>query len=831
MNIKRGILNRASSKGQITIFIIIGIVILFSSAAIFYFVKTSSTQRVESEVEAVIANVPQTFQPIQSYTENCLYQIGKQGLLILGQQGGYIYPDLLGEYSPSEPTESVGLNLDPTKVPYWLYNPEANDARKVTHASKKPKLYFKDDPELSIEAQLSRFVSEKIESCLDNYHSFESQGFRFKSIENAPREVTVKVGGETITLLLKMDVEARKGDSATTLNSFLSKIQCCGRVDYVVAEKITNTQQNYSFIEKQGLELISIYSRKDPNSFAPTSDIGFELISVLSWSESVLKEKFKTLLSSYLPMLRYLGSSNFYYKVYPEGNLQAQRLTDNAILPLTGAEDLEVSFDYYGWPIYFSTNSDANGIIRPEHQAVKWQVLNFAHQRYETHYDASYPVLVTLHDASAFGGEGFDFLFALEANIRNNAPAEAGTVRETYPQKISPLACNEEQRNSALIKTVVVDSFTKEPIETVKIGFTIPEQDECEIGITNKQGELESSYPTVYGGVVNFVKPEYLTNYYPLDTYKYRSEPVALGQAIAGAAEGQRAIELHRIKKINVSVQLKELEKCLTPLECKYTVSPVIITATFLPFAEITCQEISEQCFFNQGNNVLLGDPLIQLEANGSLAKYHKYYFTNKARPPQENEEFFINLERVSGFQENVFGEDFFATIGVKGNEIKEVNLVPGKYKVTGITTLNQKILIAKEERCIDYHVLTVEKQQCFKMDESNMDLYVSGNLNWNTPETYFVITPDQLYSSSHLTITLPVQDLSSVPVTIPSTQYECVGYLCLPGVGCGFDACKPKTVQINSRVIEDLTIPGEIEKISRRQEIRSALEPQFSVS
>ncbi len=836
MNIKRGVLDRSSSKGQVTIFIIVAIVLLFVSAGIFYLTKRSAVQSLEPELQAAIVTVPQVFQPIQSYTENCLYQVGKQGLLVLGQQGGYIYPDVLGDFSPSEPTESIGLNMDPAKIPYWWYNPEKNRDDKVSAASAKPKLFLKDDSQLSIEGQLIRFVNEKIDGCLQDYALFAEQGFTIPSLKGSPREVEVLVGEESVVLILKMDVDAAQGEAQTTFHSFGARIPLSLAHYYDVAEKIRTAQENYRFLEKQGMELISIYSKKDANSFAPISDASYEFISVLSWSESLLKSKFQGLLASYVPMLRFLGSSNFYYTIYPEGNLQLQRTTDNAVLPLTGAEDVEVSFDYFGWPIYFSTNSDADGIIRPDHQAVKWDVLNFAHQRYETHYDASYPVLVTIHDPYAFGGEGYDFFFALEANIRNNAPAEIDVVREYYPKKITPLACNTEQRRSALIKTVVVDSFTKEPLEKVKIGFTIPEQDECEIGVTDPQGAVESAYPTVYGGVINFVKPEYLTNYYPIDTYKFQSEPIAVGQAVSlPNGERQKAIELDRIKKMKVSVQVKELNKCITALQCKYTVSPSV-GLSVLPFADIRCEELPEHCFSNQGNSLFTDEPLLQRAANGSLALMHNYYLGSNARPLRETEEVLLTLERVEGFQPKVIGDDFFATVSLKGIEEQEINLAPGKYKVTGIITNTQPLLIPQEERCMNYQILTIEKQQCFNVEESRLDRYVSGNVNWNTPSTYLIVTPDDLYGSSRLTLTLLAQDLSSVPSTIPSTQYECAGVLCLPGVGCLsqlaevlFDACLKKDVPINGRVIEDLSIPGEIEKVSRRPEVRAALPVVFS--
>ena len=76
---------------------------------------------------------------------------------------------------------------------------------------------------------------------------------------------------------------------------------------------ITETQQQNSVLERQGLELISIYSRKDSKYLPPISDVDYQLYSPYVWDEVTVEQKFKDLLVSYVPLLRFLGSSNFYY--------------------------------------------------------------------------------------------------------------------------------------------------------------------------------------------------------------------------------------------------------------------------------------------------------------------------------------------------------------------------------------------------------------------------------------------------------------------------------------------------------------------------------------
>ena len=77
--------NNFNKRGQITVFIIIGILILFTFAGIMYFTKTVIKEDITAEGEPVIADVPQEFQSIKAYTDNCLRQIGERGLLVMGE--------------------------------------------------------------------------------------------------------------------------------------------------------------------------------------------------------------------------------------------------------------------------------------------------------------------------------------------------------------------------------------------------------------------------------------------------------------------------------------------------------------------------------------------------------------------------------------------------------------------------------------------------------------------------------------------------------------------------------------------------------------------------
>ncbi len=811
-----------SIKAQVTIFIIVGIVILFVFAGVLYFMKNTVTDKTTAEGVPIIQSVPTEFQPLQTYTENCIRDVSKQGLRLLGQQGGYIYPELTGKYLPTNPTEGNGISLGGVNIPYWYYRTNPNPEEENIYSSLQPKVRLSDDASLSIEAQLNRFVRERIGACLNEYQPFAEQGFTI-SVDNDKEKVSTTIGDASVNILLDLPVTVKKGNSEKELTKFYVQIPLQLKHYLAVADQIIKAEQDARFLEKQGLELLSIYSRTDSDYFAPISFDGYDLASSLIWSEANLEQKYVQLLTSHVPMLQFLGSANFYYS--PVASILTQKATDNSVLTLSGAEDLDVTFNFVPSDIYFKTNSK-NGVISPNNMVVHSSVLTFGFQQYSTHYDISYPVLITLRDPLALDGEDYVFNFALESNIRNNDPAPAGkpaVARDPIP--ISPIVCNPEQRDTGMIKTIVLDSYTKQPLDSVRIGFSIPEQAECEMGLTDKQGELEEKYPAVYGGVVSYLKQDYLTNFYPIDTYKLKGKSALIGYAAVDVA-APKVVELDKIKPITINVVKKNLEKCLTPILCEYTAGAH--AALLLPYKDISCSRGTPQCFFPAGSSIFgAGKPLVEVEAMGSISRYNSYYLTSNTVPLADDEEALLTLDRIKGLHHEVVSDPFSAVASVKNGQPVTAQLVPGVYRVSIQVVKKSKLTIPADDRCFAYDIVTVTKEDCSTLSPTTMDSSIVGTLSWDSPQSYLTITPDQLYSSNSITFTVPVQDLATVPDTIKTPSKECGGFLCAGG-DCLFESCVDKTISTSAKVVEDLQVTGMVERITNTTEYVQLLKPTF---
>lgn len=725
---------------------------VFAFAGVLFITKTVSKGQVEEERAVVITSLPQQFKPLGAFIENCLSQTATRGAIILGQQGGYIYPDLIGKYSVTNPADSDGINLQPTKVPFWYYNKADNNANVAEFVSLKPKLYAKDDPELSIESQLSRYVEKEISTCLRNFSAFKSQGF---DINSQTPQVKTTINDKDLSFVLGMKVTAKKDAEEFKGETFAIRLPIPLKDIYEYAQEITYVQTNISFIERQAIDLIAMFSAVDTNKLPPTENLRFEFAPSAIWSAAEVKRKVKGLLSSYVPVLRSSSDLKFdRYEYKPTTNAVLdysalhQKNYDNMIVPLDKGLRMQTSFNYFDiWEPYIDLN-DVGGIIKPGQREVSFSFLShFGMQHYYTTYDLSYPVLVTLEDPSALRGQGYTFSFALEANVRNNQIMKKGEVLpKPVGNNVRTMVCEDNKRNTEKIHALVIDSSTGRPLDNVKIGFSVPFQDDCQIGSTNAKGESNEKYPAVYGGVATFSKQDYLTNFYPVDTYVNKDKPSIIGYAIKGY--DMPIIEMHKYKTIKFSMKKKPLEKCI----------------------DGDCPTLG----------VFSAAPVHWYKPDG--AKNNSWVFPDVSKPLAENERATIILERIS----DKSGDVTTVTGSVSGTQVGTLRLIPGTYSVKAFMTRLEELQIPDQDRCVGIN--------CFTLNGSTSSSFISGQLIWDTPNTYFTITKDQLYGGDEI-------------------EFEMLSFNILGS-------------PLEDRILEDLQMMSTIGNLSK--DLRSSLEPKI---
>src|SRR3989344_1614055 len=100
-------------KGQVTVFIILGIIVVILAISISYLQSENFRERVQNIAFRSVV-VPEQAQGVVNYVEGCVENIASDGLKLIGEQGGYVvFPDI----SPRTYLEVT----ENRKVPYWLY--------------------------------------------------------------------------------------------------------------------------------------------------------------------------------------------------------------------------------------------------------------------------------------------------------------------------------------------------------------------------------------------------------------------------------------------------------------------------------------------------------------------------------------------------------------------------------------------------------------------------------------------------------------------------------------------------------------------------------------
>lgn len=498
-----------NTKSQATIFMIVGLLIIAGGVVFFY--STKEIGRLEPEIRIVQEQVPIEFDTVKSYANECVYSVAVEGLKIIGKQGGYI--SLTNKTLNKEaftisqnPTESDAVvfarNSD-LMIPYWWYLKSANSCKKdCKFASKRPELRQSEN---SIEKQLERYIDSNFKVCLNNFEPFVEQGFAI--IEQGKIKSDVTIASEDILVIVEFPLGVQKDGTKQDLSQFIARVPINLERIYELATKITNLQIKHHFIEKHVINLIASFSGIDKEKLPPMSDMQFKFGSSISWQKSDIKDKLTSMLSAYIPLFQVLGTYNYDRNLF--NSELKQSLYDSTILPVANESfsDLTASFTYLDfWPMYFDLN--CNGERCVPSSANSLLSLPFGIQTYRFAYDLSFPVLVEIQDPFALNEQGYSFNLFLEGNIRNNAHIEGDFVQlETLELSESSQLC--DIRTSSNVAINVLDTATKKPIEDAHVLYTLASES-CFIGSTDLEGNLKDKFPIGIGGVVNFVKENYI---------------------------------------------------------------------------------------------------------------------------------------------------------------------------------------------------------------------------------------------------------------------------------------------------------------------------------
>ncbi len=554
-----------NKKAQITIYIIIGIVILFSIATAIY---------VANRLLAPPEEISAVDRPIKDYIEICVQQVGEEVLIPIGAHAGYLDPldpvlsgqDIFVSSDPAEGDALLVSEITRDIIPYWFYMSTENTCKECMLESLQPSIE-------QIKGQVDGYVEAHLEDCLNSFEPFLEQGYIF---ETGEVNSDVLLAEESTRFLVNYPVTVKKLDVTTKMENFVADVDVPFKKMYYLASEITKQEREKAFLESVVFHFISLHTGLEMSKLPPLGGITHDKVLV-TWFKPMVEMNLQQLLLSYIPLIQLYNTKEAKQITSGENAFEQGFYKALYLKFLKEKYPLDVNFMYLEWPVYFDI-TPRNGDILTGEVHIQEFPFNFAPafqtNYYEFYYDVSAPVMIEIRDPDALNGNGYSFLFALEANVRDNKnfiewnkgegtigywdPSRADIetketdttpgicsqqggswkcditgksysgqiecVQNCYVSKsrkvpfqpTKKLFTDEDQKVSDTIKISVLDAVTKQGVNEVSLLFTCGKYQTTALGGTNLKGELKTKMPVCINGQLSFDKDGYAKKIIPL---------------------------------------------------------------------------------------------------------------------------------------------------------------------------------------------------------------------------------------------------------------------------------------------------------------------------
>ena len=232
----KSVYGKMNRKGQITTFILIGLLVIALAVGI-YLTRDTLFRGIVIPKEL---SVPEQAEGIRQYVQQCFDRVLNDGIRLISSQGGYIN-------IPEDPFR-VGSSRnflpfhEDNKVAYWFYQ-----ADNLVNVNQVPTTNL-------MEQELASYVEENLFTCLGNFVDFES----FTII---PGAVNAVVNIKTYQVLSRIDfpLNVNRNDFEFTFDQFYSVSDVPLGDLYSLAKRVFDEENQQFFFEKKTLDLMSFY--------------------------------------------------------------------------------------------------------------------------------------------------------------------------------------------------------------------------------------------------------------------------------------------------------------------------------------------------------------------------------------------------------------------------------------------------------------------------------------------------------------------------------------------------------------------------------------------
>jgi hypothetical protein len=462
--------DKIKKRGQVTVYIILGLVVLIALVAIFSLRNYIIKNEFEREQEKI--QVVEEFKPVKNYLDSCIQSIALQGSDLMGLQGGYI--NIPEDNLPVNPVIPFSNKLDifgnsRLVVPYWFYE-TANGIQK----QQVPTLQ-------EMQIQLADYINSNLNNCLNNFTAFE--GYQINDFRSL--STSVEIGDNQIFVRMLTNIVINYKDSQADFDKFLVSVNSPLGKLYKTGKDILNKENSDSFFEQKTIDMLVLYDQVPYSGASLTC-------SPRTWFVENVKKDLKTIIRANIEAMNPSNQGYFNFDVD----------TNNA----------DVKFKYNEqWPLDLSINGGEQvlkeeSVFGQNNLAAAFLSTLFCLNNYHFVYDIKYPLLITLNEGDYF------FQYATQVIIKNNQPKE-NKLGTNYLGNLDSRVCNSPSVKSSIR---VRDSDTGANIENAKVEFSCVGS-VCDLGNTGKDG-LTILVPACLNAQISVSKDGYHDSSVTLDT-------------------------------------------------------------------------------------------------------------------------------------------------------------------------------------------------------------------------------------------------------------------------------------------------------------------------
>lgn len=471
-------------KGQLTLFIVLGILLLLALILVIFLKKEIVTFKPEGII-------PTEKGKVESYITNCIQEAGEEALFKVGIQGGYIEV-------PAEISDNGNLHLRTspfTVVPYWAYGLNTNI------------------PSLEqIKAEIDDYMEEQVRECLFGLDTFQQT---YDLIEKSKIESNTEIVESKVIFNLHWIIEIRNkdGDVITEVINHVAESPIKLKKVYETARKIVEKEMETMKFEDITQDLIAL---EHPN--VPVA--GMEMsCGEKKWKISTVKDTLKSMLRVNLRELRVQGTD---YIEFPADQPYYQNhyifnVGDDFVNP-----QVSVIFTFEdNYPFAFDVIPRSGMYMKSNQMGGTNELLDFfCVQAWKFVYDVTYPVLVTVRDETT----GYSFKNAFTVHLKGNIPDRSDVAVEKKPFVYDTITDEEFCQGANIPMTVITNKlvedetsgvYDKEPLEDVALSFTCLKY-QCPSGRTEYdfagRGDIaaySTNFPYCVGGIMRGQKEGY----------------------------------------------------------------------------------------------------------------------------------------------------------------------------------------------------------------------------------------------------------------------------------------------------------------------------------